>query len=89
MVATPVPVIPPTKKVATKGKTIPHCMTQPQAHKVTWVVSPSLDVARVPSTNPHIAGPSMVTQPSLFEEPVQSGGEEVWPVAQVSSGEWG
>jgi len=25
-------------------------------------------IGQVPSTNPHISGPSMVTQPSLFEE---------------------
>jgi len=53
-----------------------------------WVISPSPDVARVSGPNPPIAGPSVVMQPPLFEEPLQSGGEEVRPVAQESSGEW-
>ena len=88
LVVDSVPVIPPLKKVATKGKTVPHHMTQPRACKVMQVISPSPVVAGVPSPNPPIAGTSMVTQLPLFKEPVQLGGEEVGPVAPASSGEW-
>src|SRR5882724_10136256 len=87
-VALPVPAIPLTKKVAEKGKTVPHHVTQPWARKVTQVVSTSPDMVRVSGPNPPIAGPSVVMQQPLFEEPLQSGGEEVRPVTQESSGEW-
>jgi len=87
-VAPPMPAIPPTKKAAVKGKTVPHCVTRPRAHKVMWVISPSPELAGVSGPNPLIAGPSGVTQPPLFEELLQSGGDEVRPVAQGSSSEW-
>ena len=53
-----------------------------------WVVSPSPVVARVQGPDTPIAGPSIMTQLPFFEELVQSGGEEVGPVALASSGEW-
>src|SRR5882724_3100058 len=82
------PVIPPTKKAAAKGKTVPHHMTQPWAHKVMRVVSPLPELVGVSGPNSLITGLSGVMQLPLFEEPLQSGGEEVRPVAQGSSSEW-
>ena len=81
---------PPTqsKRVAAKRKATSHPMTWPQACKVTWVLSPTLEITEVVVPIPPVSGPSQANQPPLFEEPIASGSEGIRKEAPTTSGEY-
>jgi len=81
---------PPTqsKMVSARGKATSGPMTQPQAHNVTWIVSPTPEISEVKAPLPPITGPSQANQPSLFEDPVVLGDEGIRREAPVTSGEY-
>src|SRR5882724_3927565 len=73
------PVKPPTqsRKVASKGKAVPCLTMRLCVFKVTQIVTPMPEVAKVGVPPPPIAGPSQMSHASLFEEAFGSGDKDV------------
>ena len=82
------PVKPPTqtKRVTSKGKAVPCPTTRLHVCKVTWIMRPMPEVAKVEALSPPIAGPSQAGHAPLFEEPVGLGDDNVGKEAPASSG---
>ena len=83
------PVKPPTqpKRAASKGKAVSRPMTQLCTCKVTWLVSPTPEVAEVEVLPPPIAGPSRMGHSPLFVDLVGLGDDHIGKAAPASSGE--
>src|SRR5882724_9850225 len=81
------PVVAPTPpKQTAKGKAVLRPTMCPQARKVTWIASPTPEVAETVDPTPPVAGPSREGCPALFEGPVTSGAEGVQGTAGATSG---
>ena len=82
------PVKPPTqpRKVAPKGKAVPHPTMRPCVHKVTQIVTLMPEVAKAEAPPPPIAVPSQASHSPLFEEAFGLGDEQVGKGAPTSSG---
>ena len=74
------------KKVAAKGKGVSHPATQPQAHKVTCITSPTPEVAKIEVPLLQTAIPSQVSCTPLFKEPARLGDEDIGMGAPVKNG---
>src|SRR5882724_3733884 len=87
-VRTMAPVKRPTqsRKVAPKGKAVPHPTTRLCARKFTRIATPMPEVTDIAAPLPPIASPSRASRAPLFEEAAGSGDEQVRRGAPASSG---
>src|SRR5882724_12879992 len=87
-VRTMAPVKCPTqsRKVAPKGKVVPHPTVRLRVRKFTQIATLTPEVTDVAAPLPPITGPSQASHAPLFEEAVGSGDEQVGRGAPASSG---